>query len=194
MCKAMPGSLLRSREELAGCRSIPALFGGNEHLDMLRRRVTVQANAVLVNATIVVGTPKDDETRSVPYPPFLSRSLASLCEGKAREDLLFGAGQYHMRVPKSGGGWFETAVKRAQTADPAFPRVTPHDLRHTAASLAISAEANVKAVQRMLGQASAAMALDVYPDLFDDDLDSVALAFDEADAKSIVVKPVVKQS
>lgn len=50
------------------------------------------------------------------------------------------------------------------------------DLRHTAASLAISAGANVKAFQRMLGHASAAMTLDTYADLFDDDLDSVAQA------------------
>jgi integrase len=52
--------------------------------------------------------------------------------------------------------------------------MTLHDLRHTAASLAISAGANVKAVQRMLGHASAAMALDVYADLFEEDLDGVA--------------------
>ena len=52
--------------------------------------------------------------------------------------------------------------------------VTPHDLRHTAASLALSAGANVKAVQRMLGHASAAMTLDVYAGLFGDDLDAVA--------------------
>ncbi|MGL5864002.1 MAG: hypothetical protein ACRCY9_22395 [Phycicoccus sp.] len=43
-------------------------------------------------------------------------------------------------------------------------------MRHTAASLAISAGANVKAVQRMLGHASAAMTLDVYAGLFGDDL------------------------
>jgi site-specific recombinase XerD len=36
--------------------------------------------------------------------------------------------------------------------------------------MAISAGANVKVVQRMLGHASAAMALEVYADLFDDDL------------------------
>jgi integrase len=54
--------------------------------------------------------------------------------------------------------------------------MSPHDLRHTAASLAVSAGANVKAVQRMLGHASAAMTLDVYADLFDDDLDAVAVA------------------
>ena len=38
----------------------------------------------------------------------------------------------------------------------------------------ISAEANPKVVQRMLGHASAAMTLDVYADLFDSDLASVA--------------------
>lgn len=54
------------------------------------------------------------------------------------------------------------------------------DLRHTAASLAISAGANVKAIQRMLGHASAAMILDTYADLFDDDLDLVAGAFNDA--------------
>lgn len=62
----------------------------------------------------------------------------------------------------------------APQTDRDFPRLTPHDLRHTAASLAISAGANVKAVQKMLGHASAAMTLDTYADLFDDDLDAVA--------------------
>jgi hypothetical protein len=59
-----------------------------------------------------------------------------------------------------------------------------HDLRHTTASLAISAGANVKAVQRMLGHASAAMTLDVYADLFTDDLDDVATRLDHAARQS----------
>ena len=53
-----------------------------------------------------------------------------------------------------------------------MPGLTPHDLRHTAASLAVQAGANVKALQRMLGHASAAMTLDVYAGLFGDDLDA----------------------
>ena len=65
-------------------------------------------------------------------------------------------------------------MARCQSADETFPRVTAHDLRHTAASLAISAGANPKVVQRMLGHASAAMTLDVYADLFECDLDAVA--------------------
>ena len=47
-----------------------------------------------------------------------------------------------------------------------FPDITPHE--------PASAGAIVKALQRMLGQAKASMALDVYADLFDDDLDAVA--------------------
>jgi integrase len=62
--------------------------------------------------------------------------------------------------------------------------LTPHDLRHTAASLAVQAGANVKAVQRMLGHASAAMTMDVYAGLFGDDLDAVAERLDEAAANA----------
>lgn len=58
--------------------------------------------------------------------------------------------------------------------------LTPHGLRHTTASLAVSAGANVKAVQRLLGHASAVMTLDEYADLFDDDLVAVADALDNA--------------
>jgi integrase len=63
---------------------------------------------------------------------------------------------------------------RCMKADPTFPRVTAHLLRPSAASLAVSAGANVKAIQRMMGHKSAAMTLGVYADLFDDDLDAVA--------------------
>ncbi len=52
--------------------------------------------------------------------------------------------------------------------------ITPHDLRHTCASLAVSAVVNVLALQRMLGHTSAKVTLDTYADLFDDDLDAVA--------------------
>ena len=53
-----------------------------------------------------------------------------------------------------------------------------HDLRATAASLMISSGANVKAVQRQLGHASAAMTLDLYGHLYEDDLDALSEALD----------------
>lgn len=54
-------------------------------------------------------------------------------------------------------------------------QITPHDLRHTAASLAVSASVNVLALQRILGHKSAKVTLDTYADLFDADLDAVAV-------------------
>jgi integrase len=85
-------------------------------------------------------------------------------------------------------GRYAAAVKRARAADESFPRVSPHDLRHTAASLAISAGANVKAVQRMRGHASASMTLDTYAGLFGEDLDRVSDALDRARSDSVVAR------
>jgi hypothetical protein len=50
-------------------------------------------------------------------------------------------------------------------------------------SLANSASSNAKALQHMLCHASAAMTLDRYADLFEDDLDAVAAALHQARAK-----------
>ena len=58
--------------------------------------------------------------------------------------------------------------------------LTPHNLRDTAASLAVASGTNVKSVQRMLGHASAAMTLDVYSGLFDAELDDVATRMDDS--------------
>jgi integrase len=54
-----------------------------------------------------------------------------------------------------------------------------HDLRDTAASLAISAGGSIKAVQRMLGHASASMTLDTNGSLFEEDLEALADRLDE---------------
>jgi len=156
-----------------------------KHLDLLRKRIQVEENAVqLGGSKIVVGTPKTWERRSVRFPEFLAIPLARACDGKSRDDLVFCREDgSHLRRPRSvsekdrrpKGGWFEYAVERA-----GIPRVTPHDLRHTAASIAISAGANPKGVQRMLGHKSAAMTLDTYADLFDADLEAVAKAVGKA--------------
>lgn len=150
------------------------------NVDAGRRRLTVEENAVLVGWETHVGTPKSHERRSVPYPEQLAPLIDEGCAGKPSDGLLFGNGVTHMKNDSDAQSWFATAVRRAQAIDPLMPRVTPHDLRHTAASLAVSSGANVKAVQRMLGHASAAMTLDTYADLFDDDLDNVAARMNTA--------------
>ncbi len=151
-------------------------------LDLLRRRLTVRESASEVNGQMVFGTPKSHLVRSVPLPRSLVDELAALCVGKAADDLLFTA---------PGGGVLWLRNFRRRVFDPAaqsagLAGLTVHELRHTAASLAVSAGANVKSVQRMLGHASAAMTLDVYSGLFDDDLDAVADRMDAAAAKAVV--------
>lgn len=51
-----------------------------------------------------------------------------------------------------------------------------HELRHTAASLAIQAGANIKALQNMLGHGSAELALDRYGHLYGSDVEAVGVA------------------
>jgi integrase len=153
-------------------------------LDLLRKRASVTENAVQSGGRIHVGTPKAHKQRTVPLPEFLVPYLARRCEGKGRDGLLWpGDGGEHLRRPHPTSRWFAKAVTTS-----GLPHATPHDLRHTAASLAVSAGANVKAVQKMLGHASAAMTLDVYADLFSDDLEAVATALDAARSREIVGK------
>jgi len=152
-------------------------------VDHLRRRLKVTLNAVEVAGSIVVGTPKTHRGREVPFPRFVADALKASCAGKSPEDLLFpGPSGDHLRnarVHADNRSWFASALKASGT-----PRITPHDLRHTAAGFAVSAGANVKVVQRMLGHKTAAITLDVYADLFDSDLDSVADALDLAVANA----------
>ena len=108
----------------------------------------------------------------MPVPEFVLDELSQQCKGKAPADLVFaGRDGGYLPRPKSSTGWFQAAVKRAKVQ-----KVTPHDLRHTCASLAVSAGVNVLALQRMLGHKSAKITLDTYADLFDDDLDAVAVS------------------
>jgi integrase len=141
-----------------------------KRVDLLRRRLTVAESVTEVRGRLVWGTPKSHATRSVPIPRSLTSAFAEVMAGKGPDDLVFTTWRGNpLRNLNFRRDVFDRAAEDAGVKD-----LTPHELRHTAASLAVSAGANVKSVQRMLGHASAAMTLDVYSGLFDDDLDGVA--------------------
>jgi integrase len=149
-------------------------------VEFLRRRLSVSENAVQIGVRHAVGPTKGGKARSVPVPAFVLDELSIQCQGKAPGDLVFpGPGGYLPR-PKSTNGWFIRAVKLAGVQP-----VTPHDLRHSCASIAISSGVNVLALSRMLGHTSAKVTLDTYADLFDTDLDAVASALDLKCAQSV---------
>ena len=149
-------------------------------VEFLRRRLNVHDNAVQLSVDHAVGRTKSGKQRSVPVPRFVLEELSVQCRGRGPDDLVFGDGQHYLPRPKSDGGWFVGAVKRAEVQ-----KITPHDLRHTCASIAISAGVNVLALSRMLGHTSAKVTLDTYADLFDADLDAVASALDSKCAQSV---------
>ena len=115
---------------------------------------------------------KNGTDRWVPVP---SSVLALLDLGRPREAPL---------LTNSRGGRVDKDNWRARVFSPAVDRsglgpMRIHDLRHTAASLAIASGADVKAVQRMLGHKRATMTLDLYGHLWDRALDDVAARMEE---------------
>lgn len=148
-----------------------------KHIEHATRRIRVDTSiTILRNGEVSETAPKTHERRVIVFPALLAEILAEQCARKHRDEFVFNSPNGGMlKPPSSQTGWFGMAVKRS-----GLPNLSPHDLRHTTASLAVSAGANVKALQRMLGHASAAMTLDRYADLFDEDLVAVADALDVA--------------
>ncbi|MBA2336304.1 MAG: tyrosine-type recombinase/integrase, partial [Acidimicrobiia bacterium] len=80
--------------------------------------------------------------------------------------------------PLRGSNWRARVWAPAVAGAGLDPGLRPHDLRHSAASLMIATGGSIKAVQRQLGHARAAMTLDRYGHLYPDDLDALAVALD----------------
>lgn len=141
-------------------------------IDLARARIHVQRSTTDVRGRMVTDTPKNHRRRQVPIMGFLAADLAAVVHGATMDRLVFSAPRGAvLREQNWRRAWWDPAVSAA-----GFQGLTPHELRHTAASLAISAGASVKAVQAMLGHASATMTLDQYGHLFPDELSGVAEA------------------
>jgi integrase len=139
------------------------------------RELLVRSSATYVTGKgIVESTTKTNRERHVPIPgPVWDRLRPELPSDP--NALVF---------PSHRGGHLPIEEYR-RASDKACNAVgitglVPHGLRHTTASLAISAGANVKVVQRHLGHATAAMTLDRYGHLLSDDLAGVADALGKA--------------
>lgn len=134
-------------------------------LDVRRGRLRISRD---IDAVGEVDATKTRRHRDVPVGGALLRRLAERAEGKRRGDWLLPAPSGDPWTRDSWRSRWESGRDKAGLAE-----LDTHELRHTAASLAIHAGANVKTVQRMLGHASAAITLDIYGHLWDDELDSL---------------------
>ncbi|AGU14648.1 hypothetical protein CARG_02430 [Corynebacterium argentoratense DSM 44202] len=143
-------------------------------IDEKHARATISKSISYIGAKPVLGTTKTGRVRRVAIPaPTLAAVLESIGD-KGSNEFIWERPQGGPVTNPGKRGWWSKAIKESQKQDPTFPRLSMHDLRHTAASLMIQAGCSVLVVQRQLGHSSAKMTLDVYSHLFDSDLDAVA--------------------
>ncbi|HEY0225153.1 MAG TPA: tyrosine-type recombinase/integrase [Mycobacterium sp.] len=109
------------------------------------------------------------QARTVPIPAIVSEGLAHYKTQCNSDGLVF---------PSVTGTPLRNCNLRRDVFDSAVAalrlKITPHNLRDTAASLAIQEGAAVVAVARLLGHESAATTLNRYAGLFPTDLDDIA--------------------
>ncbi|MBB3051143.1 integrase [Prauserella isguenensis] len=145
-------------------------------VDLDKRRIRVVSTFYELNGVQHEGLPKTGKRRTVSFPASLVPVLRPLVSGRGADDLVFTTAR---RESLRSNNWRVREFNRAVTgAKLDVDGLTPHKLRHTAASFAISAGADVKVVQQMLGHTDAAMTLNVYGHLFPDRLDEVADVLD----------------
>jgi integrase len=149
-------------------------------VDGLRRRLHVEESLTEVGGRLIFGVPKNHATRSVPVPVSLARALERHLAGRVAPDptaLAFTG----LRGALLRHSVFYRHTWRPTLAELGLPLVGVHVLRHSAAAGMIAAGASPKALQSVMGHASAAFSLTVYGHLFDPDLDALA---DRLEARS----------
>lgn len=152
------------------------------HLDLVRRRVMISENAPEVAGKRVPGRPKSKKVRVVDLSEDLVAELSAHLDvfaARSRRGEVDPAG-FVFSGPRGGqlrqGNWrsrvFQPAARsiglvRVNAAGKLeAPR--PHDLRHTAASLAAAAGYTLHEVKELLGHSTIQITSDLYLHLFED--------------------------
>lgn len=135
-------------------------------VNVLHKTVSVsKAYSEGENYELVLGGTKTHQNRVVPFPKEIVGEVSALIEkGNASAPLFRMPGGGVMNYRNFMGRVFKPAALRAE-----LPEVSFHALRHTTASLLISAGTPITTVAGILGHASTQMTLDVYGHLYEDD-------------------------
>jgi integrase len=154
----------------SGCRLGEAVALRVRRVDFVRARIEIAESLTSVNGHLDLSTPKSHARRWVVPPQSVMADLALLVKGRPPDEFVFQTPRgYPIRAANFRRDVFNAAVSKS-----GVPRVTPHNLRHTASSLAVDAGAGIKVLQSMLGHKSATLTLDTYGHLLPDRLHEVA--------------------
>jgi len=150
-----------------------------EDVDLTARRIRVRRSITQVGGKLVEGNPKSAAgRRSIPIPKRLLGILASRVSDRP-------PGAPAITSPTGAllglENWKRSTKWRVAITEINRPKMRVHDLRHTYASLARRAGADIRLLQKTMGHASITVTAHVYADLYDDELDTVASALDALD-------------
>jgi integrase len=163
---------------LLGLRFGEAAALRRRSVDLLRRRLRVVESLAEISGHLSFGSTKSHQTRSVPFPPSIGSLERHLDEHvSARSEALVFTSPEGAPLRHST---FTNRIWKPTLEQLKLPPVGIHVLRHSAAARMIQSGASPKAVQSVLGHASAAFTLTVYGHMFDEDLDALAIALDSS--------------
>ena len=150
-----------------------------EDVDLKARRIRVRRSITQVGGKLIEGNPKSAAgRRSIPIPQRLMPVLANRVAGRP-------PGAPAITSPTGAllglENWKRSTHWRAAILEIDRPAMRVHDLRHTYASLARRAGADLRLLQKTMGHASITVTAHIYADLYDDELDVVASALDALD-------------
>jgi integrase len=146
-------------------------------VDVLARRLRIVEAATEVGGKLVFGEPKTHRRRTVQLPGFVAEFIGRHLEDRPADP------EACVWAAARGGPLRYTAYRsrvwNRAVRDAGLDGLTPHDLRHSCASLMRAAGADVSQIQAQLGHRSPVVTLSVYTHLFEDAFDPVMDALDD---------------
>ena len=145
-------------------------------VDLTASRARISRTASVIDGEITVGPPKGGTARIIALP----RAAVAVVEERADaphapDSLIFPSLSGQPQRSPGRAGWWKAAVREVAAAGIEVPAtLTPHDLRHHAATNFLRAGLPITAVARQLGHSSPRVTLDVYAGVTGDDLGAIA--------------------
>ncbi|MFT9536209.1 tyrosine-type recombinase/integrase [Mycobacteroides abscessus subsp. abscessus] len=147
-----------------------------EDVDLEARRIRVRRSITRVGGRATDGRPKSRAgVRTVPIPGRIVSLLYRRIAGRDGADPAVCSAEGALLHRENFVKQIQFNCQRELLGR---PKLRLHDLRHTYASLARKAGADLRLLQKTMGHASITMTAHIYADLYDDELDAVADALD----------------
>jgi integrase len=145
-------------------------------LNVAAGTITIRRSLVEINGKLEESSTKSHRWRIVQLPAILQSACHRWVFEKNQEDPLFHTQEGNfLRNTNFTRRVFTPALKAAEVK-----KIRIHDLRHTAASIAISAGATPNMVKEMLGHSDVQLTMRVYAHIFEADREKVAANVDRA--------------